>query len=177
VVAGSLDPQLISGEPGGTSLEVGHGRLVIALLGMMGERGNTVLTLSSTAAGIAARLGVAGDDVARVRFAAAALGVANLHDGRPAFEIPTVGGLSQVLGEQGWNAVEALVGPWLDWPTTFPSDPPAQALCLAFGFASHANSPRPSPGHLGGALSSFKTRFQLPQPLLDVLLEELGGVG
>ncbi len=176
VVTGSLVSQVIA-PAGDSSLAGGAGRLVLAMLPMMGERGQMVLVLSATAAGLAAKLGASEADVERVRFAAVSLGVANLHDGRPPFEVPTVGGLSKVLGEQGWNAVEALVSPWLDWPTILPEDPPAQAICLAFGFASHANTPRPRPSQLGGALASFRARFQLPATLVEVLVAELSGPG
>lgn len=179
VVTGALLPQGLPGDRAGAgeSLEQGTGRLAVSLLSMMGERGQTVLALAATAAGLATRLGASVTDVERVRFAAAALGVANLQDGRPAFEVPTVGALAQVLGEHGWNSVEPLVGPWLDWPSTLPAEPPSQALCLAFGFALHAGTPRPRPSQLGGALNSFRARFQLPSALLEVLVTELSGPG
>lgn len=179
VVTGALLPQVFPGDRASAaeSLEQGTGRLAVSLLSMMGERGQTVLALAATAAGLATRLGASMIDVERVRFAAAALGVANLQDGRPAFEVPTVGALAQVLGEHGWNSVEPLVGPWLDWPSTLPTEPPSQALCLAFGFALHAGTPRPRPSQLGGALNSFRARFQLPSALLEVLVAELSGPG
>lgn len=174
VVTGSLVPP-VDTPAGEANLEGGAGRLVLAMLPMMGERGQTVLALASTAASLAGRLGASTPDAERVRFAAIALGVANLFDGRPPFEVPTVGGLSKVLGEHGWNSVEALVSPWLEWPSILPADPAAQAICLAFGFASHANTPRPRPSQLSGALTSFKARFELPQPLIEALVTELGG--
>lgn len=173
VVTGSLvssDSGLVAA---GLSLERGSGRLVPVLLRLLGEPGLAVLGLAKAAAGVATRLGAPPSEVDRVRFAAAAVAVANLHDGRPIFEVPTVNGLAQVLGEDGWNAVEPLVGPWLDWPSTFPGDPSAQALCLVFGFAHHTHTPRLRPNQLAGALTSFRARYQPAPPLLDALSAEL----
>ena len=173
VVTGSLVSQIIGVEVPEPTLEEGAGRLVVALLSMLGERGQAALSLASTSAGLAARLGAPAAEVERVRFSAVALAVANFHDGRPPFEVPTVGGLSRVLGELGWNSVEELVSPWLDWPSTLPSAPAAQALCVAFGFALHANNPRPRQSQLGSAMATFKAQYQLPQAVLEALLAEL----
>jgi hypothetical protein len=173
VVTGSLLSQVIALEPAPLTLEDSAGRLVMSLLPMLGERGQAVLAVASTAAGLAARLGAGGSDAEKVRFVAVALGVANLHDGRPPFDVPTIGGLSRVLGEAGWNEVEAVVSPWLDWPTTLPREPLSRALCLALGFALHAHHPRPPPGQLAAALASFKARFQLPPEAVAALASEL----
>ena len=48
-----------------------------------------------------------------------------------------------------------------------------KAVVMAFSFAAHAGEPRPSGSRLGGALAGFRTRFQLPPVLFEVLCAEL----
>jgi hypothetical protein len=79
-----------------------------------------------------------------------------------------------VLGEHGWNQLEPVVGPWLDWPASMPTEAGAQALCVTFAFALHAGLPFPRGSKLGGLLVSFRARFKVEPPVLDLLLRELG---
>ncbi len=155
------------------SLEGPAGRLVSALLALQGERGQHARTLAEVACGVAKRLD-SSVDVERVRFASVSLSIANFIDGRPAWDIPSIASLSAVLGEAGWNAIEPVVGPWLDWPASFPDDAPAKAICIAFSFAGHAGMVRPVGSKLGGALTSFKVRSQLDADGFGALMTELG---
>jgi hypothetical protein len=102
------------------------------------------------------------------------LSVANFVDGRPAWDVPTISSLSGLLGESGWNAIEPVVTTWLDWPAPLPDGPEARAVCLAFAFATHAGHPRPMGSKAGGALVSFRSRFQLDPGTLMALMGELG---
>jgi hypothetical protein len=109
-----------------------------------------------------------------VRFAAVALAVANLLDGRPVHDVPGLSSLSGVLGEAEWNQVEPLVSAWLAWPSDWPAAPSAQGLCLAFAFSTHVGGPRPRGSALGAALASFKAQRGVGPAHLEALMAELG---
>jgi hypothetical protein len=175
VVSGSMDLAPASA-PGaqGASLEGGCGRLVLALLKMLDDRGAQALSLAALAGGLANRLGAAAEEVERVRFAAVALAVANLLDGRPVHDVPGLSSLSGVLGEAEWNAVEPLVSAWLSWPTEWPPGAAGQGLCLAFSFTAHVGGPRPRGSALGAALASYRPQGGASRTHLEALLAELG---
>jgi hypothetical protein len=61
------------------------------------------------------------------------------------------------------------------WPARMPERQVVKAVVLAFAFTAHVGEPRPKGSRLGGALTSFRTRFQLAQPLLEVMTRELSG--
>ncbi len=160
--------------PAMLSLDQPAGRLTLALLAMQGERGLAARTLSDVVVGLARRLGADEGALELVRFASVSVSVANFVDGRPAWDVPTISSLSGLLGESGWNAIEPVVTTWLDWPAPLPTGVEARAVCLAFAFAMHAGQPRPMGSKAGGALVSFKSRFQLDQQSLAALMAELG---
>ena len=62
-----------------------------------------------------------------------------------------------------------------NFPARMPERAVAKAVVVAFTFAAHAGEPRPSGSRLGGALSSFRSRYQLAQPLFECLVTELSG--
>jgi hypothetical protein len=157
------------------TLDSPAGRMVRALLSLQGDKGQQALALADLAGALAAKLGSPADEVERVRFAATAVCVANLVEGRPAADVPSIGALSAALGEQGWNQFEPVLSAWLDWPAGVPDEPGPRAVCVAFAFALHAGLPLPRGSALGGALVSFKTRFKLDQPVLDLLMRGLSG--
>jgi hypothetical protein len=174
VVAGALDAGPARGTGGSPSLDGGCGRLVLALLRMLDDRGAQALGLASLASGLAVRLGASPAEAEQVRFAAVALAVANLLDGRPVHDVPGLSSLSGVLGEAEWNQVEPLVSAWLAWPSDWPAAPTGQGLCLAFAFSTHVGGPRPRGSALGAALSSFKAQGGVGRPQLEALMAELG---
>jgi serine/threonine protein kinase len=155
--------------------DAASGRLVHALLKMLDERGQQALFLSGLAAGLARRLGASEAETEQVRFAAVALCVANLLDGRPVHDVPGLASLSGILGEAGWNAVEPLVSPWLSWPTDWPPGAAGQGLCLAFSFSAHAGTARPRGSQLGAVLTSFRAQGTVSRAHLEALVTELGG--
>jgi hypothetical protein len=160
-------------EPAGTStatLDSPAGRLVTALLSAFGDRGHHAVALADLSANLATRLELPPAEVERVRFAATAVCIANLVEGRPVFDVPSIGSLSAVLGEQNWNAVEPLLSAWLDWPAAMPADPGPRSLCAVFAFALHAGLPLPRGSALSSALVSFKSRFKLEQSVADLLV-------
>jgi serine/threonine protein kinase len=157
------------------TLDSPAGRMVRALLSLHGDKGQQALALADLAGALAARLGSPADEVERVRFAATAVCVANLVEGRPACDVPSIGSLSAALGEQGWNQFEPLLAAWLEWPSGVPEESGPRAVCIAFAFALHSGLPLPKGSALGGALVSFKTRFKLDQSVLDLLMRGLSG--
>lgn len=148
-------------------------RVVDTLLALLGDKGRTAWQLVTVAVGVAERLGVPPAEVQRVKLAGSALVAANLRDGRPAWDVPTIESLSGVLGP-AWDEFEPLVSPLLDFPATVPDEPERAALCAAFAFANHAGQPKPLPQVAGNALTSFKVRFRFPPAVVDALAGALG---
>lgn len=148
-------------------------RVVDTLLALLGDKGHTAWQLVTVAVGVAERLGVPEADVQRLKLAGSALVAANLRDGRPAWDVPTIESLSGVLGP-AWDEFEPLVSPLLDFPATVPDEPERAALCAAFAFANHAGQPKPLPQVAANALTSFKVRFRFPPAVVDALAFALG---
>lgn len=172
-VGPSEPPPLTPGVPAAVSLDSPAGRMVTALLSLAGDRGNQAVVLADLCASVASKLGLAKDEVERARFAAMAVCVANLVEGRPVFDVPSIGSLSAVLGEQGWNLLEPLLAAWLDWPSAIPAEAGPRAVCVSFAFALHSGLPLPKGSALGGALNSFKTRFKVEPAVLELLVRGL----
>lgn len=148
-------------------------RVVDTLLALLGDRGRQAWQLVSVALATAERLGALPGDVQRVKVAASALVAANLRDGRPPWDVPTIEALSGVLGP-AWDEYEPLISPLLDFPASVPDDAPGQALCVAFAFAMHVGQAKPLPQVAAQALASFKARFRFPAPVVSALAGTLG---
>jgi serine/threonine protein kinase len=148
-------------------------RMVDTLLALLGDTGRQAAQLVTVCVGVAERLGLPEPALTRVKLAASALAVANLRDGRPAWDVPTTEALSGVLGP-AWADVEPLVSPLLDFPMSTPVDAKQQAVCVAFAFAIHVGQAKPLPQVAGPALTSFQVRFRFPAPAVAALAGALG---
>jgi hypothetical protein len=177
VVTGALEPPPTPGLAASVSLDSTGGRLALALLKMLDDRGPQALSLARLAAGLARRLGATEAEAEHVRFAAAALCTANFLDGRSAHDVPGLASVSSVLGEPEWNAVEPLISHWLAWPSDWPPTAGAQAVCLAFCFATHLGGLGPRTTGLAAGLGSFRPPAGVARIHLDALAAELGMPG
>ena len=145
-------------------------RVIDTLLALQGQRGVQAQQLVALAVGLAKRLGVPMTDVELVGRAARAMVTTALSSGHPAHDVPK---LAEVQERIGASEADAFVEALHAFPTRLPERPAVKALVMAFSFAGHAGEPRPSATRLGGALAGFRTRFQLPQVLFEVLCAEL----
>lgn len=148
-------------------------RVVDTLLALLGDKGRQAWQLVTVAVQVAERLGGAPADAQRVKVAASALVAANLRDGRPPWDVPTIEALAGVLGP-AWDDFEPLIGPLLDFPASVPDDLAGQALCVAVAFATHVGQAKPLPQVAAPALTSFKARFRFPPAVVGALAGALG---
>lgn len=144
--------------------------VIDALLSLQGPRGAQAQQLITLAIGIAKRLNVSPAEQAVLGLAARAMVTCALAAGQPPHDVPRLAEVQEKLGfSEADDFIEALHG----FPARMPERVAHQALVLAFAFAAHAGEPRPTGSRLGGALSSFRTRLQLAQPLFEALSAEL----
>ncbi|MEW5742105.1 MAG: protein kinase [Myxococcota bacterium] len=148
-------------------------RMVDTLLALLGDKGMQAWQLVTVTLGVAERLGVLEPELGQVKLAATAVVVANLRDGRPPWDVPTIEALSGVLGS-AWDELEPLVSPLLDFPAAVPEGEARLALCVAFAFATHVGQAKPLPKVATPALTSFKVRFRFPPTALAALAAALG---
>lgn len=145
-------------------------RTIDALLGQHGLRGTQAQQLVALSAGLSRRLGASPAEAAVVVLAARAMVTSALAAGRLAHEVPKLAEVHERFGvTEADEFIEALHG----FPARMPERALVKAVVLAFAFAAHAGEPRPSGSRLGGSLSSFRTRHQLPQALFEALMVEL----
>lgn len=146
-------------------------RVIEALLGLQGARGMTAQQLVSLAAGLAERMGLPPQEIALARLAALAMVTGALAANRLPHDVPKLAEMQERIGfgTEADPFIEALHA----WPARMPERPAVRAVVLAFAFAAHVGEPRPKGSRLGGALNSFRTRFQLAQPLFELLSREL----
>lgn len=147
------------------------GRVVEALLGLQGARGATAQQLVSLAEGLARRMGLPESEVALARLAALAMVTGALAANRLPHDVPKLMEMQERIGF-GTEA-DAFIEALHAWPARMPERPVVRAVVLAFAFSAHVGEPRPKGSRLGGALNSFRTRFQLAQPLFELLTREL----
>ena len=155
-----------------TALNEVQARLFEALLVLQGEKGWAGQQLLALTCGLAKRLGASPARLATVRFAAAAVIVANLVDGARPFDLPNVGSLSSVLGS-AWSDLIDLVGPYVEGEDPPPEEPGALSICAAFTFASVAGTVRPRPVEVARVLDSFRTRYHFSKAVHEALSREL----
>ncbi len=145
-------------------------RIIDALLGLHGLRGTQAQQLVALSSGLSRRLGVSPAEAAQVALVARAMVTGALAAGRLPHEVPKLAEMHERLGiTEADEFIEALHG----FPAQIPERPMVKAVVVAFAFAAHAGEPRPSGSRLGGALSSFRSRHQLPQALVEALMVEL----
>ncbi len=145
-------------------------RIIDALLGLQGLRGTQAQQLVALSSGVSRRLGASAAETAVVALAARAMVTSALAAGRLAHEVPKLVEVRERFGvTEADEFIEALHG----FPAQMPERAMVKAVVLAFAFAAHAGEPRPAGSRLGGSLSSFRTRHQLPQALFEALMVEL----
>lgn len=145
-------------------------RIIDALLALHGLRGTQAQQLVALATGLARRLGACAPEATQVGLVARAMVTSALAAGRLPHEVPKLSEVQERLGvTEADEFIEALHG----FPAQMPERPLVKAVVVAFAFAAHAGEPRPLGSRLSGALSSFFTRHQLPQALVEALMGEL----
>lgn len=171
-----VDPSALTGSADHGAAALASLRVVDTLLALLGDKGRQAWQLVTVALAVGERLGVSDADAQRLKVAGSALVAANLRDGRPPWDVPTIEALSGVLGP-AWDDYEPLIGPLLDFPASVPNDAPGQALFVAVAFATHVGQARPLPQVAAQALTSFQTRFRLPQGVVTALAGALNVPG
>ncbi|MCC6333681.1 MAG: protein kinase [Myxococcales bacterium] len=159
--------------PGGELSTLAALRMVDTLLALLGDKGKQAWQLMTVAVAVAERLGVLEPELSKVKLATTAVVVANLRDGRPPWDVPTIEALSGVLGP-AWDEVEHHLSPLLAFPASVPDDAARQAVCVAIAFATHVGQAKPLAQVAGPALTSFKARFRFPAPVVAALAAALG---
>ncbi|MDP2272554.1 MAG: protein kinase [Archangium sp.] len=145
-------------------------RIIDALLGLQGLRGTHAQQLVALSSGLSRRLGASPAEATQVALVARAMVTGALAAGRLPHEVPRLAEVHERLGiTEADEFIEALHA----FPAQMPERPMVKAVVVAFAFAAHAGEPRPSGSRLGGALSSFRSRHQLPQVLVEALMVEL----
>jgi hypothetical protein len=145
-------------------------RVVDTLLSLQGVPGMQAQQLISLAVGISRRLGCAPAEQHLIGLAARAIVTCALAQGRPPHEVPK---LAEVQERLGFSEADEFVEALHAFPARMPERTTHRALVLAFAFAAHAGEPRPTDSRLGGALSSFRARLLVPQPMFEALFTEL----
>jgi hypothetical protein len=148
-------------------------RLLDGLFSLQGEKGIQASEVIFIVGSVAARLGVAPQHVARLRYCATAIAVSNLIAGRRAHDLPTISALSPIIGTS-WMELQPILKPLLEWPGPIPQSVEAQSLCLVFAFSGHVGQPRPPPHVVDYSVSSFCARFSFPDAVIQALVEALG---
>ncbi len=171
----TFDPLALISAPVAAALPVSElpTRVIDALLGLQGLRGAQAQQLVLLACGLTRRMGLPESDVALARLGAMALVTSALASNRLPHDVPKLVDVQQLVGF-GTEA-DAFVEALHAFPARMPERPVVKAVVLAFAFAAHAGEARPAGARLGGALSSFRTRHQLAQPIFDLLSRELTG--
>lgn len=145
-------------------------RVIDTLLALHGARGAQAQQLVAIAVGLARRLSCSPAEVTLAGLAARAMVAGALATNRAPHEVPR---LTDVQDRVGFTEADEFVEAVHAFPARMPERPVVKALVLAFAFAAHAGEPKPSGSRLGGALSSFRTRYQLPQAVFEFLTAEL----
>ncbi|HEY0883251.1 MAG TPA: protein kinase [Archangium sp.] len=146
-------------------------RLVDALLASQGQRGVQAQQVISLAGALGKRFGLSPAEVQQAASAARTMVASALAMGRLSHDVPTLAEVHDKLGciTDADAAIEALHA----FPGRLPATPSLRAVVLAFAFAAHAGEARPSSSRLGGALTSFQTKFPMPASVFETLVAEL----
>ena len=145
-------------------------RIIDVLLGLHGLRGTHAQQLVTLSAGLSRRLGASPAEATQVALVARAMVTSALAAGRLPHEVPK---RAEVQERLGVSEVDEFIDALHGFPAQMPERATVKAVVVAFAFAAHVGEPRPSGSRLGGALSSFRTRHQLPQALVEALMVEL----
>lgn len=145
-------------------------RIIDTLLALHGARGAQAQQLVSVVVGLARRLSCSPAEVTLAGLCARAMVSSALAANRAPHEVPK---LTDVQERVGFTEADEFVEALQAFPARLPERPVVKAVVLAFAFAAHAGEPKPSGSRLGGALSSFRTRYQLPQAVFEFLTAEL----
>ena len=152
-----------------TALEL-SAKITDTLLGQHGLNGMHAQQLVNLTMGLAKRLGLSWAEVTLAGLVSRAMVTAAIISGNPPSRVPKLAAILESIGSsEADDFVEALHA----FPARVPERPLLRAVVVAFAFAEHAGEPRPSGSRLGGALTSFRTRHQLPPALLEALAAEL----
>lgn len=145
-------------------------RIIDTLLALHGARGTQAWQLVNVAVGLARRLSCSPAEVTLAGLSARAMVASALAANRAPHEVPK---LTEVQERVGFTEADEFVEALQAFPARMPERPVVKAVVLAFAFAAHAGEPKPSGSRLGGALSSFRTRYQVPQAVFEFLTAEL----
>jgi len=165
--------QPVAGAPAGDALTLSAPQLrllsgALALKGAEGEAANSFVEL---AVKTATRLGASEPDLARLRFAAAALVLAALSEGRAPGLMPTRGALFALLGDS-WPKLEPVLKPALDGKLEG-ADPVGLSLYGATSLAAAARAPLGVPGAARRGYDALSSVGQLPVSLMQALAQAL----
>ena len=153
-----------------TALEL-SAKITDTLLGQHGLNGMHAQQLVNLSIGLAKRLGLSWPEVTLTGLVSRAMVTSAIIAGQPPFRVPK---LTAIIESIGSSEADEFIDALHAFPAGFSERPLlVRAVVLAFAFTEHAGEPRPAGSRLGGALSSFRGRFPLPQALFEALAAEL----
>jgi len=146
-------------------------KLLTGALALKGAEGEAAVSFVDLAVKTAARLGAAESDLGRLRFAASAVVLAALSEGRAPGLMPTRGALFALLGDF-WPKLEPVLKPALDGKLDG-ADVVALSLYGTTSLAAAARAPLGVPGAARRGFDALSSVGQLPVSLMQALAQAL----